>query len=324
MKALLNITLIILPFFLLAQGSYAPNASTVGTDAIHKDSAIFVGWATNCSVTRGFQNITDETLGYASAGNENNAIGKAGINGIVSLGDHGEAILTFNNPIINGDGSDFAVFENSFNDTFLELAFVEVSTDGINYVRFPAHSETQDTSQIDGFGNLEARNLNNLAGKYRANFGTPFDLEELIDSSNIDIQNINYIKVIDVVGAINNTHTTFDYFQNQINDPFPTPYASSGFDLDAVGVIHQFVGINETKSQSPKIYPNPSSGQFTIEFKSFNSPIEISIYNISGILIHKHQAISVNYKYSQSLPTGVYLIETKNAYFENKQRLIVR
>ena len=81
----------------------------------------------------------------------------------MSLGDGGVAILTFKYPIKNETGNDFAVFENSFNDTFLELAFVEVSSDGIHYFRFPAVSNTQDTLQMGNDASIDARHLNNLA-----------------------------------------------------------------------------------------------------------------------------------------------------------------
>ena len=79
--------------------------------------------------------------------------------GVVSLGDGGYGILTFDEPIDNGLGWDFAVFENSFSDDFLELAFVEVSSDGINFFRFPATSLTQDIVQVGGFGNIDANEL---------------------------------------------------------------------------------------------------------------------------------------------------------------------
>ena len=106
------------------------------------------------------------------------AIGTPG-NGIVSLGDGGYAVLSFERPIKNGPGWDFAIFENSFSDTFLELGLVEVSSDGLNYFQFESTSLTQDTLQIDAFGSINPEMINNLAGKYRATFGTPFDLEEL-------------------------------------------------------------------------------------------------------------------------------------------------
>ena len=133
---------------------------------------------------------------------EAGSAGEATTNAI-SLGDGGYAILTFEKPIINGDGFDFAVYENSFNDYFLELAFVEVSSDGLNFVRFPATSLTPTDRQIAGDGTIDATNINNLAGKYRVGWGTPFDLEELRDSANIDINNISVTIFINIFGRIN-------------------------------------------------------------------------------------------------------------------------
>ena len=72
--------------------------------------------------------------------NTENALGKPTSNDtfdVVVLGDAGSITLTFDAPICNGSGYDFAVFENSLNDTFLEFAFIEVSSDGEHFVRFP-------------------------------------------------------------------------------------------------------------------------------------------------------------------------------------------
>ena len=74
-------------------------------------------------------------MGKASSGDTNSPLGKAGDGTILSLGDGGEATLTFSTPISNGQGADFAIFENSFSATFLELGLVEVSSDGQNFVR---------------------------------------------------------------------------------------------------------------------------------------------------------------------------------------------
>jgi hypothetical protein len=46
---------------------------------------------------------------------------------------------------------------------------------------------------------------------------------------------------VDVVGSITPAYATYDSQGNMVNDPWPTPYSSSGFDLDAVGVINQLV-----------------------------------------------------------------------------------
>src|SRR5262249_31074103 len=132
-----------------------------------------------------------------------------------------------------------AVFENGFADGFLELAFVEVSTNGADFARFPAVSLTPTATQIGSFGTLDATNLNNLAGKYRAGFGTPFDLSVVAGlSPAVDVAAIHFVRIIDVVGSINPALATHDSLGNAINDPYPTAFASGGFDLDAVGAIH--------------------------------------------------------------------------------------
>ena len=244
MKLLLKNKLTIL-FLLLGFGitnpfrsQFAPAAGQVGTTAIHKDSSSFVNWATTCSVTLGPEDISDPQSNIVSTGNSTMTVGFPG-NGTVSLGDGGTAVLTFQRKIINGPGWDFAVFENSFSDHFLELGYVEVSSNGFDFVRFPPTSLTQDTAQIDAFGSVNAEKINNLAGKYRANYGTPFDLEDLINEPSIDVNAISHVKIIDVIGSLDSNYCNFDIFNNKINDPWPTAFPSSGFDLDAVGIINE-------------------------------------------------------------------------------------
>lgn len=226
-------------------GPFAPAAGQVGSTAIYKDSNIIKTWAKGIELYRGWVNIADTSIYYngsnkASFGYPSIALGQAQENSfdVVSLGDGGMATLTFDRPIINGPGFDFVVFENGFSDTFLELAFVEVSSDGEHFVRFPSVSLTQTTTQVGGFGNLDPTNIHNLAGKYRQGYGTPFDLQDIIDSTNIDLNNIRFVRIIDVVGNIDNAYARYDSQGNKINDPWPTPFNSCGFDLDAVAIIN--------------------------------------------------------------------------------------
>ena len=51
---------------------------------------------------------------------------------------------------------------------------------------------------------------------------------------------------------MNNLYASYDSQGNIINDPFPTPFETGGFDLDAIGVIHSFVGIQESTSTHSK------------------------------------------------------------------------
>ena len=160
----------------------------------------------------------------------------------VSLGDGGSIVLVFSGPIADGAGPDFAVFENALNDWFLELAFVEVSSDGVNFFRFPAVSLTPPGPQVGTFGALDPRDLDNVAGKFRAGFGTPFDLADLaVTAPQLDRRAVTHVRIIDVVGSIDAAIGSRDSLGQLVNDPFPTPFESGGFDLDAVAVLNQSV-----------------------------------------------------------------------------------
>ena len=271
---------------------FAPAAGNAGTTAIHMDSSIFVNWAVSCSIAVGQEDISNPQSVLASAGDNTMAIGAPG-NGIVSLGDGGYAILTFERSIKNGPGWDFAVFENSFSNTFLELGLVEVSSDGLNYFQFESTSFTQDTLQIDAFGSINPEMVNNLAGKYRATFGTPFDLEELAFEQGLDVNNITHIKIIDVIGSIDPAIGTYDQFGNIINDPFPTPFPSSGFDLDAIGVIHE-KPLNLVDNYHLNIIENLSikNGIIFCDLNSIKEEeLNFSIIDLSGKKIYENEII---------------------------------
>ena len=264
---------------------FHPPAGQNGTSAIFKDSNIFVNWADRCLLQRGYMSIAVPDSGFASVGDTSSACGGAGMNGVLSLGDGGIATLGFPYPITNGPGYDFAVFENSFSDDYLEMAFVEVSSDGLNFFRFPSVSNTQDSVQCGPFGLSDASKINNLAGKYRMNFGTPFDLQELQGTPGLDLNYVTHIRVIDVIGSVDSAYASFDIQGKKINDPWPTLFPSSGFDLDAVGVIHQ---LDEVGFDTPKLSPNEikifqSDSYFVIQLSDSQKSInQIEIFDVHG------------------------------------------
>ncbi|MBI5219992.1 MAG: T9SS type A sorting domain-containing protein [Bacteroidia bacterium] len=291
---------------------YAPPAGQPGSTAIYKDSSIIKGWAIGCTIQRGLMDISTPGSGFASYGNSEAALGKAD-NSTISQGDGGIVILKFNPPIMNGPGFDFAVFENGFSDSFLELAFVEVSSDGIHFYRFNSVSLTQDTQQVGGFDTLDATKIHNLAGKYRMFYGVPFDLEELKGNSGLNVDSITYIRIIDVVGSIDPAYASHDSAGRIINDPWPTPFASSGFDLDAVGVIHAaFNSIEKnTADRTVSIYPNPVTDQIIIS--SDDSKIEkIEVCDPAGkILLSKEILNQSGIIKTAILSPGIYFIRIK-------------
>lgn len=283
MKIITIVILFGLPF-IRASCQYPPAAGEEGSRAIFCDSSIITGWASYVHIERGFLRIDDSSLGYATSGEEIFSTGKAD-NLTVSLGDGGIAIAQFNVPIIDVNGSDFAIFENSFDGKFLELATVEVSSDSIKWVMFPPFSDTDTSNQVGSFGMLNPEKLYNLAGKYIALYGTPFELNDLKDSSGIDINNINYIRITDVVGSVDPRYSTLDSRGIAINDPWPTPFESSGFDLDAIAILDDVEGAYETfNNEQILIYPNPVGSDMKISRMSA-IPATIIIYNMSGISV---------------------------------------
>lgn len=296
---------------------YAPIVGEEGSTAIYADSSIFVSWASKCEINRGYYDIKLPDGGNVTVGKDSSALGKADGIDVLSLGDGGTAILEFSSPIRNGEGFDFAVFENGFNDAFLELALVEVSSDGVNFVRFPAHSLTGTDYQVGPWGALEAKKINNLAGKYRALYGTPFDLEELKNEANLDVENVTHVKIIDVVGTTDPLFATMDTTGNAINDPYPTPFESGGFDLDAVGVIHeQGNAVEKVNTPTISIFPNPSQGKLTVN--SSQEIIAIEIYDINGkiVLYSKQNQLDLS-----SLNSGIYWVKTLTAHANHTQSI---
>ena len=214
-------------------GHYAPAADQPGSTAVAMTDAAITSWATGVVDYQAGLNVD------ATWQTPLKALGPAVGNSfdIVSLGAGGQITLSFADPIANGAGFDFAVFENSITDTFLELAKVEVSSDGANFFAFPVFSET--AAPVGPFGSVDATNIDGLAGKYRQGFGTPFDLATLSGLAGLDINAVSYVRLLDVVGD----GSMFDDTPvsaggpNPIYDPYQT-FGSAGFDLDAIGVMN--------------------------------------------------------------------------------------
>lgn len=243
---------------LLAQGVSAQFTTDAG---IALDDPSILDWGAAPLIERGLQQLDTSQLGPATVGVAADGAGVADLL-VVSLGERGTATYTFDPAIGNGPGWDLAVFENGFasgNGFFLELAFVEVSSDGEHFVRFPATSLTSTNEQITTFGLLNPSQLHQLAGKYEGGLGTPFDLAVLADSTGIDLQHISQVRIVDVLGQLANGDR--DEAGRPINDPWPTPFASSGFDLDALA--YRYLGTTasqelENKLSELLVYPNPA------------------------------------------------------------------
>jgi hypothetical protein len=215
--------------------------------AIPANSPRFVAWANNIDAAR---------THFAPRGST--AITATGFN---SLGDldaveiaagvaPGYLTVTFPVAIRDGAGADFAIFENGFafgtpNGLFAELAYVEVSSNGTDFLRFDSLStNVAPVTGSGAFAGFDTSNIRNLAGKHAAGFGTPFDLAELTfaplaQNGTVNLQNILYVRLVDIPG----NGAFLDSQGRPILDNWLTTGGTGGFDFrlpagQGVGVIN--------------------------------------------------------------------------------------
>lgn len=202
------------------------------------------GWATAVAgFQRGPKDIANPGGGNATQGTPETAVGPAPGNNVfdvVSLGDGGTITLFFAGGISDGPGDDLAVFENAFwgpEGLFAELAFVEVSSNGSEFARFDG--VTLHAEPVLSFGAIDPSELHGFAGKQPIEQGAGFDLASLashplVVSGALDLSQVFFVRVVDVVGD----GSRLDSQGHPVYDPYPTPFAEGGFDLQGVGVLH--------------------------------------------------------------------------------------
>lgn len=220
---------------------YSPVAAPAGTTTFNKNYRPLTGVEPNSfhngSANSPFGgNIYDTTDSY----------------GFIGIDAPGSITLGFANPIFDGPGADFAVFENGFafggaNSLFAELAYVEVSSNGTDFARFASISTNTAPTAVSGtFQGYDMTNVYNLAGKHASNWGTPFDLSQLSShplalAGTLNLSSILYVRLVDVVGSgplydngVMIPGIAVDSLGNPILDNYAT-FDSGGFDYLGVG-----------------------------------------------------------------------------------------
>ncbi|MCB0733356.1 MAG: hypothetical protein H6608_01485 [Flavobacteriales bacterium] len=296
--------------FTSTYAQFDPAGGEAGSKGVHWDDARLVQWAASAKTDVGFQQINDTTFGRVDAGTVDDVLGKADRR-TLSLGDDGSITLEFDPPISNQRGDDFVVFENGFawqGGFFLELAFVEVSSDGRNFTRFPSQYGGDTLNQIENLAYMECEWYHNLAGKHQAPYGTPFDLDSLSNTDSLDLNAIRFIRLLDVVGSLVDSLKVRDSRGVPINDPWPTAFANSGFDLDAVGILNNSVSVPNYPLNLLGL-PNPIRIGDEL-------PTQVSWYTLSGTLIQTHST------HVPSVP-GFYIIRATINQQHITQRICV-
>ncbi len=200
--------------------------------------------------------LGSNTNGNAGGGifNPANALGApGGATHVHSLGNGGDLTLGFASPITNGPGADFLVGENPFRaagawwQVFAEVMFVEVSSNGVHFARFPSRY-FGPAVQPGAFGTVPVGFYSQLAGQHPVLAAAPgvdpqdvvdaggdaFDLADLagdplVVAALVNLQAITHVRLVDVQSGL-----SLDSAGTPIFDP-----GSGSADVDHVTVIHQ-------------------------------------------------------------------------------------
>lgn len=200
--------------------------------------------------------VSSNTNGNAGGGifNPAHALGAPlGPAHVHSLGIGGALTLEFVPPIVDRPGADLIVAENPFrlagNETnsFAEVAFVEVSSNGVDFVRFPARYFGAP-GWPGAFGTVPIGSYSNLAGQTpmlaTAPGADPLDLveaggdafdlgdllgEPLVAAGLVDLQAIRRVRLVDVPSGV-----ATDSVGTTIFDA-----GTGSADVDAVTAVHQ-------------------------------------------------------------------------------------
>lgn len=173
----------------------------------------------------GLASMPDVVLGPPEGGGDTQ-----GSLDVLSLGKGGAIVLSFEeNPIVDGPGADFVVFENAFfaggdpSRPFVELATVSVSEDGVSFVEFPctkSASEPPPYGACAGWRPVRSSSANGVSPFDPATGGgDPFDLADL------GLRRVRFVRIVDRGEGTCASSPT---------DKLTTV----GFDLDAVASIH--------------------------------------------------------------------------------------
>ncbi len=156
---------------------------------------------------------------------------------VLALGNDGSIVLVFDEPICDGPGPDFTVFENAFHagsaqgPIFAEVGIVSVSSNGVDFFEFPYDPDTLEG--LAGRAPVFSHPDNGIdPTDPSVSGGDPFDLRD------IGIAEALYIRIVDPGASIEDPG-------NRV-----PPGTSGGFDLDAIAAVNPCEGSETTTTTS--------------------------------------------------------------------------
>jgi len=93
-----------------------------------------------------------------------------------------------------------------------------------------------------------------------------------------------------------------------------------------IAKLGTLTGINdkETLTEEIKVYPNPTTGQFTVFYPGFQvqNSVEMRIYNLLGNVVYSETLRSIKEIFMMDVPTGIYFLQLKSGNNVHYQKLV--
>jgi hypothetical protein len=220
----------------------------------------------------------------------------AGSTDVLTLGEAGSAVLGFEVVITDGPGADLIVFENGFvfgaGSVFAELLYVEVSTDGAQFARFPTAYSGPGTpmGSCRGLGgglpvlsNVQTNSISPFDAV--VSWGEAFDLADLsghalVVGGQVDLTQIHFVRLVDV--PIGDSDANGNLLP-----------AAGGADVDAVAVVNSNLSgvatapvcdLSLNGSNQVVLRVGDPQGFFDLDLASLAASINLSPVSVGSLL----------------------------------------
>ena len=202
------------------------------------------------------------------------------------------------------------VFEDFYNYNYTMPVY---QSDFWNCMNGKYYDGTEDPIQF-GFDGNPYLNTGNVSMLPEGRVVCTIDKDILVPGENVEYD----FAIITSLGD-DNLHSVNQLFQD-------ADYVQSFFNGQSDLCGQQFLSINNpTEIEEVKIYPNPSTGNFTLKVEEGLIGAEYSIINLNGQVISGNHKITTteNSIHQLDQPSGIYLLELTNDGLTERYRIIV-
>ena len=111
-------------------------------------------------------------------------------------------------------------------------------------------------------------------------------------------------------------------------DPFTGNQAAGEYYFDDLSIVDMSVGLEEASIMGIKVSPNPSNGQFAINFNDYAfDNAALTITNMMGSVVHSEELSAVTNttkNFNLDLNSGVYMVRVADGNNELSTRIVIK